>query len=316
MQIHPHNFKRWLHIATLLFGLSVISQASDVKAQTNGSTPDPSNTQAPGHPADVDNNGSVNVADLQTLITHFNRTQFSIRDPLPDGIITIFDYAIVVEALIAKNATLSPTTNPVPSIEPSPTTTSPDPQLLPPAKADEKVLMNDIVQFAKTDNGFRIMHTEGTPLPSGVPTNWIKPIDYFKGIWHYRLEVIQHPTAQAGKIQLCMWNMPGFDPENCAFNIDHSGVGTYLASSSPAINGATNGGWARIVGGALDFLNPTAYRMSLVLRGPGNCVVSTKGGIPENKRCPEYWDAFKDLKFKITVVMVKAGHQFSGWNNY
>jgi hypothetical protein len=70
------------------------------------------------------------------------------------------------------------------------------------------------------------------------------------------------------------------------------------------------------VGGPLSFTNPINYRISIILRGPGNCVVTTKGGVPENRRCPEYWDSFKDMRFRLTVVMVSKGATFSGWDNY
>lgn len=267
---------------------------------------------------DFNDDGDINLLDVTQFLQNMTK-QFMVRyDTDLNNRINSIDFASLATHLEAPLPSVSPRSSPSSSPRSSPRvspSSSPSPSPRSSPGANEKVLFDTTMQFAQNDNGFHILHANGDPLPSGVPTNWKQPINYFTGAWQYRINVLQHPTGFAGKLQLCMWNMPGFDPENCAFNIDHTGVGTFYGSSIPALPG-NEGGWAKIVGGDLDFLNPINYRMSMILRGPGNCVVSSKQGIPENKRCPEYWDQYKDMRFRVTVIMVPDGQSFSGWGNY
>lgn len=250
------------------------------------------------------------------LLAYFSQ----VLDLSGDGMVNSLDFAL----LISGNPTPYPSSSTPPSPRSSPRTSpSSSPRTSPSASprtspgSGEKALFNNvIVQFVNTDNGFHYIHMNDTPYEPHIPTNWMQPVNYFTGTWQYRIQILEHPTGQTGKLQMCLWNMPGHSPENCAFNINHDqGVGTYTYASTPSINGAANGGWARIDGSpALDFLNPIKYKIGIVLRGPGNCVVTTKAAV--DNKCPELFDQYKDMRFKLTVVMVPGGQSFSGWQNY
>ena len=239
-------------------------------------------------------------------------------DLTDDGMINQFDYNLFLRELSVQGGdggTTPQPTSPNPTNTPPPGATNTPNPTNPPGNGDEEIkLFDEFVQFASTDNGFHRLHEGNSPWPPHVPTNWKQPIDYFNSVWQYRIQVIANPTNQASKLQLCFWKIPGFSPENCAFNISQNGIGTYTYASSPAISGANNSGWARINGGALDFLTPDTYRSSIILRGPTNCVVTTKGQV--SNKCPELFDKLKDMRFKLTVIMVPHGQTFSGWGNY
>ena len=284
---------------------------------------------------DSNNDNSLSVLDYNILIDCYSdltpprncadsqKKQSS--DLTDDGVVNQFDYNLFLRELSVQgddeDITPGPT-NPNPTNTPSlPTNTppqgatnTPNPTNPPGNGNGEVKLFDEIVQFVSADNGFHRLHEGNTPWPPHVPTNWKQPTDYFNSTWQYRIQVIANPTNQASKLQLCFWKIPGFDPENCAFNIAQSGIGTYTYSSSPAISGASNGGWARISGSALDFLQPETYRSSIILRGPTNCVVTNKGQVAN--KCPELFDRLKDMRFKLTVIMVPSGRTFSGWGNY
>ena len=69
-------------------------------------------------PADVNQDGSVNLADLEAIVDSFGEEPILIRDPQPDNVITIYDYAMVVATLVAPYAD-SVTPEPSPSLQPS-----------------------------------------------------------------------------------------------------------------------------------------------------------------------------------------------------
>jgi len=273
---------------------------------------------------DSNNDNSLSILDYNIILDCYseltpaqncsNGDKKLSADLTDDGKVNQFDYNLFLRELSTQGGggTTPQPTNPNPTnTPPTGATNTPNP---PGGSQGEIKLFDEIIQFSSSDNGFHRLHEGNTDWPTHVPSNWKQPTDYFNSTWQYRIQVTANPTNQASKLQLCFWKIPGFSPENCAFNIDQNGIGTYTYASSPAINGASNNGWARINGGALDFLNPREYRASIILRGPGNCVVTTKGQV--SNKCPELWNSLKDLRFKLTVIMVPSGRTFSGWSNY
>jgi hypothetical protein len=280
-----------------------------------GSTPPPPITNTPpanNSPApqssDFNNDGKTNLLDLQLFIA--NKLQQVLKfDVVGNGGVDIFDY----NWLIKKINTGSSST-PQPSITNPPTNPG----------AKELKLIDREVQFAKSDNGFHVLKANGTNIP-GIPINWKSPDDYYNGEWHFRYTLVnQDSTPTAGALSTCIWNMPGFHPENCAGNISHDGkVGTSKTLvSSPK-------DWWKNGGDPLDFSNSTPFLMRVVLRGETSCNVTSHcvakpceptGEVCTNgKKKGDYTSAFAkydEMKLRLTIVMVPAGKTFSGWQNY
>lgn len=169
----------------------------------------------------------------------------------------------------------------------------------------EIVLFDEEVDFTEADNGFHHLMNFNDSLPSGAPSNWKSPDDYHGGTWYFRYNIHTHPTGEKGAMQICVWDQ-GFKPENCSPNFNYDGTDKYYVTASPSK-------WWKLNGVPLDFTNPDDYRISVVLRGTGNCNV-TKFDV--DKPCWDQWPKYKDMVTRITVIMVPAGKTFSGWENY
>ncbi len=277
---------------------------------------------------DANNDNSLSILDFNIILDCYSELEPPRNcndadkrlsaDLTDDGDVNQFDYNLFLRELSVQvgddDTTPQPTSPAATNTPPQGATNTPVPTNPPGGGDGEIKLFDEIVQFTSSDNGFHRLHEGNSPWPAHVPVNWKEPVDYFNTQWQYRIQVIANPTNQASKLQLCFWKIPGFDPENCAFNISQTGIGIYTYASNPSINGANNGGWARISGTVLSFTDPETYRASIILRGPGNCVVTTKGQVAN--KCPELFDRLKDMRFKLTVIMVPAGQSFSGWGNY
>lgn len=232
-----------------------------------------------------------------------------------DGSVNQFDYNLFLRELSAQGAdgyTTPQPTSPNPTNTPpqgATNTPRPSPTNPPDQTGEEKIVFNDDVQFTQSDGGFHVLKSAGSGIP-GLPVNWLSPTNYYNGTWHFRYVIHSHPTNTAGKLQVCIWNMPGFKPESCGGKVAHQGVGTYTYSSVPS-------SWWKKDGVPLNFSNSSSFLIRVILlglqSGGNDCIVSNKN-VP--RPCPEQFQNFAQMKFKLTIVMVPQGQTFSGWNNY
>lgn len=284
-------------------------QPTNTPTPLSTQTPTPSITQAPGNPADVDNNGSVNLFDLSAIITHFNETQFPILDPQPNGKIDIFDYSIVIGELIALSPQASPTTissDTTPTIDPSPST---NPIATPIPISGEIRLMEWTEVAAQNRSGF----LEYKPAPEFAQGNWVTPENYAEGKLYFRARVNGIPVEQTGmKLGFCFWqgenNTPSWG-EECA-----------SSEPVPGVVGAQRE-WTR----TMTDLNPIGgknnsiewdvrrWKYGIIVRNKNNKPVSAKSGMNWNGEDPTHW---YPLDIRFTVVLVKKDQTFSGWHNY
>jgi len=169
----------------------------------------------------------------------------------------------------------------------------------------EMILYDDEVQFTHSDNGFYVVKKDGTLLPD-MPQSWTTPHDYYNGSWEARYEITEHPSGRVGRLQLCVWNMPGFYPETCSKQTRHNGVGTYTMSHTPAA-------WWKLDGVPVDYTNPESFLIRTVLRGENGCNV-TRHNV--QRGCWDLWSDFEQMKFNLTIVLVPDGVDFSGWDSF
>jgi len=173
------------------------------------------------------------------------------------------------------------------------------------------------LSFETQHRGFYPLIEPGDALPA---SNWLSPKDYFNGEFHVRFVIENAPTVPKGKLQVCIWNMgdvdnsgPRFFPENCAPSIEHSGVGTYTLAPHQ-LRGLIPTNWHRKDGKELDFERPDRFLIRVVLRGENGCNVTPITTV--EKRCPELFPAYDDMRFRTTIAMVPQGETFSGWGSY
>lgn len=275
-------------------------------------------------PADVNQDGSVNLADLEAIVDSFGEEPILIRDPQPDNVITIYDYAMVVATLVAPYAD-SVTPEPSPSLQPSipagltptngPTPTTgltPMPTSPPPTPLDipgEIRLMEWNEPATKNRSGF----LEYKPAPAYAQGNWVAPINYAEGTLHFRARVKGMPVEQPGmKLGFCFWqgqnNTPSWG-EECAYREPVPGIAN------------TDVQWTRDmtelnpIGGENNSINWTVnrWKYGVIVRNAHNKPVSAKSGMNWNGENPDHW---YPLDIRFTIVLVKKNQAFSGWQNY
>lgn len=180
-----------------------------------------------------------------------------------------------------------------------------------PATTELLLFDGDNRQFTVADNGFHPLIQPGDALPA---SNWLSPVDYYNGEIQIRYVINAPPTQVAGKLQVCLWTMGNGDgdgknyfPESCSEQVSHSGVGTYT------ITKPTPASWWKNAGVPLDFTHPEWFLIRAVLRGASGCNVTTYN---VTGACWSEWPLYKDMKFRVTMVMVGQGDTFSGWSNY
>jgi hypothetical protein len=171
--------------------------------------------------------------------------------------------------------------------------------------AGEVVLYDgDNLKFTVADNGFHYVITAGDPLPLA---NWMSPTNYYDGQMQIRY-LIRGPAGQKpGKLQVCFWTMPSWQPESCSPNVLFTGVGTFL---NPAL---VPSAWWKNANVPLDFSHPEKLTAGVVLRGTSDCCVTT---FSDPDACWEQWPDFQAMTFRLTMVMVPKGATFSGWQSY
>ena len=275
---------------------------------------------------DSNNDNSLSILDYNIILDCYseltpaqncsNGDKKLSADLTDDGKVNQFDYNLFLRELSTQGGggTTPQPTNPNPTnTPPTGATNTPNPQATstpspttPPSQpGNEKIVFNNDVQFTQSDGGFHVLKAAGAGIP-GLPINWLSPTNYYNGTWHFRYQIHTHPTNTSGKLQVCIWNMPGFEPESCGGKVAHTGLGTYTYSSIPAQ-------WWKKDGVPLNFANSASFLIRVILLGENNCIVTNKN-VP--KPCPELFPQFAQMKFKLTIVMVPVGQTFSGWSNY
>ncbi len=262
--------------------------------------------------------------------------------------VNVFDYAVWIQGFVSQETGTTPTpTGVLPTVTPTPTSgsTTPTPTRTPTPTPNANVTPgpNEILviekefQFSVADSGFHIIKERAATFPNppagrpAIPSNWKVPQNYWTGTWNIRY-IVDHPSRFPGKIQICMWDFPGFSPENCApkakicspdplnpgQTVCTQDENTYLTQSIPAnLSPQTDTnqliGWYKVDNLPLSFTTPRDYRISAVLQGFDNCSITTKN---VSNPCWEQWPNFQNTTFRITAVMVPQEQTFSGWHNY
>ncbi len=245
--------------------------------------------------------------------------------------VNVFDYAVWIQGFVSQEtgSTPTPTVPVVGTATPTPTgviptaTRTPTPTgVLPTATRtptpgqpgqNEIVIFNAVHQH--TTNGaptprygfFPELKLAGTDIP-GTPPSWTTPKDYYNGMWHFRYKIISSPAQAPGRFQVCIWNMPGFQPETCGPQLNHTGtVGQVVTGSAAPVD------WWKLHG-TLSMADQTPLLIRSVLRGPDGCPVTNYPTV--NGRCENLWNDLKEMRYQITIVAVPQGQTFSGWQNY
>lgn len=158
----------------------------------------------------------------------------------------------------------------------------------------------------------RPVTTEDRGFPRNDPPraeangNWLQPVNFAGGTFHFRVHVRDQPVPQAMRIQFCIWQ-DNFNLENCAPMADVSGAaGTVVTWEKPVQELWMKGG--KII----DWSRPR-QRYGFAIKNSQGQPVSDYSGWNWNGENPNHW---YPLDAQLTVVVVAAGDTFSGWHNY
>ena len=181
------------------------------------------------------------------------------------------------------------------------------------ATSPREVLLFDKpgLKFKETDRGFLPLIEPGDPLPMA---DWATPHDFYDGELRIRYAISAPATQAAGKLQVCIWTMGNADgdgknyfPESCSDSVSHTGVGTYFNKKLVPST------WWKHSGVPLVFAHPERFLIRVVLRGASGCNVTNYN---VSNGCWDQWPQYRDMTFRVTLVMVAKGSTFSGWSNY
>lgn len=291
----------------------------------DGTVPPPAPTDPGCGSTDVNRSGVVDIFDYSKVVQAFNPGSSignKAVDVTCDGFVNTDDLSqLIAQFDRAPNDTTPP---PEPPADPDP-----DPQ--PPGNTGQEILLFDQrgLQFQPSDRGFLTHISENNANDHG-PDDWMNPIDYWNGEFQVRYEIEEHPSNQKGRLQVCVWmnwdvNQDGkvdWYPENCSGQVQYSKAGDVMQNPYPKPNQykVKNGKltsepvWYRKNNTAVNYQRADVFRIRTVLRGANGCNVTNYN---VDKPCPESdWNKYKDMKYRLTIVLVPAGKQFSGWQNY
>lgn len=276
---------------------------------------------------DFDLDGNITVFDVRLLVERLTQPFHTFFDIDKNDKVNSLDFGIIggyLHSVLPSPATsawpsISPSVNPTfyPTPQPSPFGT---PLPSPSPSPKETLLVSHVGQFTQTDDGFHTIIMEHPQSWTwGQIRDLTKPINYFNGTWHYRLMILNNPLNSTPRLRLCIWDMPEKTPLNCIKTFYPFGTTTEISSGMPTLH------WTQIKGGALDVNDTRDLRMSLVLVDtmnvggyPTECLVGKDNLMqyPGLYNCEYAFPEFKDIRFKLTVVMVSEGGTFSGWDKY
>ena len=197
--------------------------------------------------------------------------------------------------------------------------------------AQEKIVFNDTIVWTWPlgpwygGNSFYWWHrtAEGFSVANYgemSPTDWESPLNFRRGEFFLRYEILAQPTSENFFVQLGIWQdygKAGGYSECISNDAQLSGGAGDLVETSI---GSPTGWWQKRPDALVDFTRPeNFYRIGLALwKTDGNCLPMAQGWTNANA-CPDA--ANEALKFFpmtaiVTVVAVAEGYSFSGWENY
>jgi hypothetical protein len=168
-----------------------------------------------------------------------------------------------------------------------------------PASSSTEMLVYDWNKpVTKSDSGFPRM----VPPPNNK--NWKSPVDFTDGDYYIRIQIKKQPKPQKMRIQFCVWQ-DNLAAENCTRLIPVTGnPGTVVTTSQPITSMWTNGK-------RVDYSRSRQGNDSPIWNSKNP--VSSYSGYNWSGENPNLW---YPLDMRYTVVVVKKGAKFSGWQNY
>jgi hypothetical protein len=148
-------------------------------------------------------------------------------------------------------------------------------------------------------------------FPPKANGNWISPVNYAGGTFHYRVQIRKQPVPQQMQLQFCVWQDLGVRPlsEQCGPSAKLLGKpGTVVT-------------WSRSVAGTkLRKKRPINWARP---RSTNGVAVKDERGYPISNYGKPSWNWFGEnpnrwypLDLRFTVVVVSKGATFGGWNKY
>ncbi len=134
--------------------------------------------------------------------------------------------------------------------------------------------------------------------------NWVSPVNYAGGTIYFRAQVFSMPRPTPFKVQFCFWQFRN-TRETCS-RTQAISVGETKTWSQPL-----QGMWKKN-NRSLDWTKPRD-RNGVAIKTMNGKPVSNYSGWNWNGQNPDNW---YPLNMRFTVVVVRQGQQFSGWDNY
>jgi len=134
--------------------------------------------------------------------------------------------------------------------------------------------------------------------------NWVSPVNYAGGTIYFRAEVRSMPKPEPMKLQFCFWQFRN-TRETCS-RTQLISVGEVKTWSQPL-----QGMWKKN-NRSLDWTRPRD-RNGVAIKNANGKPVSNYSGWNWNGENPDNW---YPMNMRFTVVVVRQGKAFSGWQNY
>ena len=179
-----------------------------------------------------------------------------------------------------------------------------------PAAAQEMLLFDSTFTATAAEHGFHYFRVD-----SGFADNWVEPLNYFEGTFHFRYEILDYPSADPFMLSVCIWSDVQRSSqgkwetwrETCAPRWPISGRGVFTTCSTPA------GWWQINKQNPVDFTRVKDFlKLGIVFWCANGKNLSD--WVPADKGCWPLRDALLPMKMRVTVVAVAKGHNFSGWS--
>lgn len=146
--------------------------------------------------------------------------------------------------------------------------------------------------------------------PPAQNGNWITPVNYAEGTFHFRAELRHMPSQQDLYLQFCIWQYVS-ELETCS----HTPLNTRIAYRGDTVVLT----WSEAIpdmylknGRPMVWAEPR-HRNGVSVKNSAKDPVSDYSGWNWNGENPADWYPM-DMRF--TVVVVEKGKAFSGWDNY
>ena len=140
--------------------------------------------------------------------------------------------------------------------------------------------------------------------PPKANGNWVSPINYAGGNIYFRAQVFSMPKPQSMRLQFCFWQFRN-TRETCSR--------TQVIAPGQVVT------WSQSLKGMykkenrqLDWAKPRD-RNGVAIKNMNGKPVSNYSGWNWNGENPSNW---YPMNMRFTVVVVRQGQAFSGWDNY